>query len=51
MPPGRFYYLLGAMLDVMAPEQTEPVEDRATRLAREKVMAAVQRAKSRGRRR
>jgi hypothetical protein len=40
MTTERFWFLLGAMLDVTSPDLTDPVEVVATRRMREKVLAA-----------
>ena len=49
MPPGEFLYLLGGMLDLTAPEATEPAEERISRKAREAHQRAVERAIARKR--
>ncbi len=40
MSTERFWYLFGAMLDCTHPDLTDPVADVATRMMREKVLAA-----------
>jgi hypothetical protein len=42
MPTERFWYLLGALLDVTNPDLTDPVEEVATRRMREKVLESQQ---------
>jgi hypothetical protein len=39
MPAREFWYLVGAMLDNTAPDETDPVEDVVARKMREKVLA------------
>lgn len=41
MSTQRFWYLLGAMLDVTNPDLTDPVEQVATRKMRERVQATM----------
>ncbi len=39
MSTSRFWYLVGAMMDCLHPDATDPVEEVATRKMREKVLA------------
>lgn len=41
MPPGRFWFLVCAMLDVINPDMTDPIEVVATRKVREKALARI----------
>lgn len=41
MPSEKFLFLIGAMLDVTDPDLTDPVEEVATRMVRDKVRTLV----------